>query len=205
MLTTKMVGHPIEVENLINPLPPEVEAEEDLHSLAISMDKGEPMVATPPEDKEVDLEGTIVVEVELDKSLTQVQLPRNPKLTLRPLIKISRTGVMFAVNMVIFLMTAPKIIEADKEIVKISTTKPSAKAFPSLTFNKACHPVLKYLSNSQSELTNTYSQAYDELEQFEPIDTLNVINEIYSDCVKPDVYFGLSQDKCTENVDSLNN
>ena len=145
MLTTKMVGHHIEVENLINPLSPEVEAEEDLHSPAISMDKGEPMVATPPEDKEVDLEGTIVIEVELDKSLTEVQLPGNPKLTLRPLIKISRTGVMFAMNMVIFLMTAPKIIEADREIVKINTTKPSAKASPSLTFNKACNPVPKYL------------------------------------------------------------
>ena len=145
MLTTKMVGHHIEVENLINPLPPEVEAEENLHSPAISMDKGEPMVATPPEDKEVDLEGTIVIEVDLDKSLTEIQLPRNPKLTLRPLIKISRTGVMFAMNMVIFLMTAPKIIEADKEIVKIRTTKPSAKAFPSLTFNKASNPVPKYL------------------------------------------------------------
>ena len=60
-------------------------------------------------------------------------------------------------------------------------------------------------SNSQLELTNAYSEAYYELEQFESIDTLNVINEMYSDCVKPDAYFGLSQDKCTENADSLNN
>ena len=140
-----MVGHHLEVENLISPLSPEVEAEEDLHSPAISMDKEEPMVASPLEDKEVDLEGTIVIEVELDKSLTEVQLPRNPKLTLRPLIKISRTGVMFAMNMAIFLMTAHKTIEANKEIVKISTTNPSAKTFPSSTFNKACNPVPKHL------------------------------------------------------------
>ena len=59
-------------------------------------------------------------------------------------------------------------------------------------------PCAQIPDNSQLELTNAYSEAYDELEQFESIDTLNVINEVYSDYVKPDAYFGLSQDKCTE-------
>ena len=66
-------------------------------------------------------------------------------------------------------------------------------------------PCAKVPGNSQLELTNAYSEAYEELEQFESIDTLNVINEVYSACVKPYACIGLSQDKCTENVDSLNN
>ena len=60
-------------------------------------------------------------------------------------------------------------------------------------------PCAQTPDNNQLELTNAYSEGYDELEQFKSIDTLNVINDVYSDCVKPDAYH------CTENVDSLNN
>ena len=70
---------------------------------------------------------------------------------------------------------------------------------PQLNFQQGMQPCAQIPDNNQLELTNAYSEAYDELEQFESIDTLNVINDVYSDCVKPDAYH------CTENVDSLNN
>ena len=66
-----------EVESLTNPLSPEVEVEIDPPFLATSMAIGEAMITTLIGDREVDLE--IITEVEEDRNLTKVQLPRNPK------------------------------------------------------------------------------------------------------------------------------
>ena len=71
----KVTGNPKEVESLTNPLSPEVEV--DPPFLATSMAIGEAMITTLIGDREVDLE--VITEVEEDRNLTKVQLPRNPK------------------------------------------------------------------------------------------------------------------------------
>ena len=71
----RVIGNPKEVESLTNPLSPEVEV--DPHFLTTSMATGEAMITTPIGDREVDLE--VITEVEEDRNLTKVQLPRNPK------------------------------------------------------------------------------------------------------------------------------
>ena len=68
------------------------------------------------------------------------------------------------------------------------TTKPPVRIYHSLISIRVCSPVPKFL-----KIPNAYSEAYEELEQFETIDTLNYMDEIVNDHTPPKI------------VDDLNN
>ena len=65
-------------------------------------------------------------------------------------------------------------------IVIINTTKPSVKIYQSLIFHQGMQPCAQVSPDSLG-LSNAYSEAYEELEQFETIDTLNYMDETVDD------------------------
>ena len=73
-----------------------------------------------------------------------------------------------------------------------STTKPPVKIYPQLNFQQGMQPCA-HISQDSLSLSNAYSEAYEELEQFESIDTLNYMGEIVNDHTPPEI------------VDNLNN